>query len=382
MLQPGDRPRQTPGRRRQTRNPARPPGQKSYASENDVPASSNSSFQEYPPRRRRARHPAEVGPGHPRRRPPWPPPRPRPPSAAAPSPGPKTSSTSPGPAKPGRRTPPQTAGAKPVAYAGATFHASPAPSSLPIPSFFAKSMPDSPGRREPGNVNQEPSPPASDSDVPSPPPPSSAPRAAREESPLDIFFRADRAEKERARRASSANALGHAPGPFSPPLHARSPQENNSFPRGSGQQLGRRPPPPRDPLAAAGISATELDGTPGKPMGPAFATPYQERIKAARLAEKQAQLPLRAFQQQQQVQSDRSDDLKRFLFGGKQLPSPEADQTRPQQTRETAPASPPLDAAGGSGGDPARLRVMEDSLRQILKLDSLGLGSSPMANRS
>ncbi len=367
MLQSDTRQKQTPGRRRNSRNPARPSGQKSYASENDMPA--NPTFQ------------PDFSVGAPA--------TPQKSSSGSPVPSPmavnsksakrngarsrpKQVSTSPGLAQPGQRTPPQTAGAKPTAataFAGATFHASPAPSSLPIPSFFAKLMPDSPGRRDSSNVGQEPSPPASDSDVPTPRDQPSIPRATREESPLDIFFRADRAEKERARRASSANVLSGAAGPFSPPLQTQSPQENNTFPRSSDQQQSRRPAAQRNPLL--GISAVELDGTPGKLMGPAFSTPYQERIRAARSSERQGQVPLRTLQQQQAV--DRSEDLKRFLFGGKQPTSPEVSKVPARQTPEkTALASPPTN--GPATSDPSNIRAMEDSLRQILKLDSLSLG--------
>ncbi len=63
---------------------------------------------------------------------------------------PKNVSTSPNPAKQDRSTPPHAIAPKSAsatAFAGATFHASPAPSSLPIPSFLAKSL-DSPGLKE------------------------------------------------------------------------------------------------------------------------------------------------------------------------------------------------------------------------------------------
>jgi hypothetical protein len=86
------------------------------------------------------------------------------------------------------------------AYAGPTFHASPAPSALPIPKFLSRSVP---AKTQSG----PPTPPPEDSDSantgsPSPSP-SRAPiaiPARNDDSPLDMLFRADKAE-----RAMNAN---------------------------------------------------------------------------------------------------------------------------------------------------------------------------------
>lgn len=91
--------------------------------------------------------------------------------------------------------------AKP-AYAGPTFHASPAPSALPVPKFFSKSVPAAGAesglqarmeRAADRTTEQSDSSPETDN-----------PTLAREQqkSPLDIFFKADRDEK--AKRQSSS----------------------------------------------------------------------------------------------------------------------------------------------------------------------------------
>jgi hypothetical protein len=81
------------------------------------------------------------------------------------------------------------------AYAGPTFHASPAPSALPIPKFLSRSVPAK-------TAGSPPTPPpdnSSGSDTASPTPsPSRAPiaiPARHEDSPLDMLFRADKAER-------------------------------------------------------------------------------------------------------------------------------------------------------------------------------------------
>ncbi|KAI4175459.1 MAG: hypothetical protein LQ343_001659 [Gyalolechia ehrenbergii] len=90
------------------------------------------------------------------------------------------------------------------AYAGPTFHASPAASSLPMPRFFSKSVPE---------VNKDPSVQSatekeitetSSEQSEGSPTPTYARRnieePVREESPLDIFFKADKEQKERQRK--------------------------------------------------------------------------------------------------------------------------------------------------------------------------------------
>lgn len=88
------------------------------------------------------------------------------------------------------------------AYAGPTFQASPAPSSLPVPKFFSRSVPNVAAQSLAARMEGERTPEAEDSspepDVVSPHPPT----RAMQKSPLDLFFNADKAEKERSRSGS------------------------------------------------------------------------------------------------------------------------------------------------------------------------------------
>lgn len=245
--------------------------------------------------------------------------------------------TSPGHEKQNRPSPPilSQQDSTPAIFAGSTFHASPAPSALPMPSFFARSHSDSPTVKSTMGPGQEPSPPCTDSeDAPSPPP---VPR--NEESPLEFFFRADRAEKARTHRANSVNAVtALAPGPFSPPHN--SPQQQNTVPRvATGSQAGRRPVIPQR-NTAPGISTNELDGTPGQPVGPAFSTPYQQRIRAARSGSNTAQTTPTLSQNHD---LDPSDALKRYLFHGQLGPSPQFASSKQQQAprRRQSPRQQP-----------------------------------------
>lgn len=197
-------------------------------------------------------------------------------------------------------------------FAGNSFHASPAPSALPRPSFMQKSSaaafasPESPRARPTSGLSlaQQPSPPASDSELPS----STATTgghslgrnplfqhgadAPQNASPLDVLFRADRAEKaQQNRRASAANIYnGGLSQPFASPRVDAVPETASSytFPRDVSQQQHQLPvrrPAPNLRSSSSGISAAELDGTPGQPIGPAFSTPFQERMRAVKPAD-------------------------------------------------------------------------------------------------
>ncbi|KAI4219633.1 MAG: hypothetical protein L6R36_008189 [Xanthoria steineri] len=97
------------------------------------------------------------------------------------------------------------------AYAGPTFHASPAASSLPMPKFYSKSVPDVNKSSSMQVAMKEAADLSSDQSEDSPTP-TFAQRVGkeqvREESPLDIFFKADREQKERQRLEKHGSSAG------------------------------------------------------------------------------------------------------------------------------------------------------------------------------
>ncbi|KAF1957248.1 hypothetical protein CC80DRAFT_592551 [Byssothecium circinans] len=102
-----------------------------------------------------------------------------------------------------------------AAYAGPTFHASPAPSALPIPKFLSKSVP---AKTRVGPPTPPPDEEGSDSASPTPSP-SRAPVLAssrHQDSPLDMLFKADREE-----RARNSPALPLLSSPSQPPGNCR-----------------------------------------------------------------------------------------------------------------------------------------------------------------
>lgn len=110
------------------------------------------------------------------------------------------------------------------AYAGPTFHASPAASSLPLPKFYSKSVPNVDKTKSLKTMMEQEAPDSSSESEESPAVEDSQHAInieARVESPLDIFFRADREAKGRTGSApnapcgrySQANGIGTTSGP-------------------------------------------------------------------------------------------------------------------------------------------------------------------------
>lgn len=137
---------------------------------------------------------------------------------------------------------------KEQAYAGPTFQASPAPSSLPVPKFFSRSVPNvaAPQSFEARMASEK----VQDSEQSSPESATATPPPrASQQSPLDIFFNADRAEREK--RPSGSR--------LSPEAAARPPPATE--PRNSFQQSGKS------------IFLRELDGDDGPMISPKTVPP-------------------------------------------------------------------------------------------------------------
>ncbi|KAI9832505.1 MAG: hypothetical protein M1819_004294 [Sarea resinae] len=215
---------------------------------------------------------------------------------------------------------------KAAAYAGPTFHASPAPSALPMPSFFSKSVPEVSSKsalqarlEEESSDNSEKSPVEQ---------PSQLDNGIREldESPLDLFFRADRQEKARAKDRSTSNTPNRdsnlSPFDVQRPHHSRHATSNS----------------------ANELFPIEMDGTrtPARRIDPPFATPYNERMGALRTTS----APQGAVTQTENDEVQRrakSEALKRLLMM-QQRPSdqPNGDvphiQARPSVPNATSPS--------------------------------------------
>ncbi|KAH0543358.1 hypothetical protein FGG08_002314 [Glutinoglossum americanum] len=239
-----------------------------------------------------------------------------------------------------------------TAYAGPTFHASPAPSALPLPSFFSKSLPHTGNSlqamlEEDGSDNSETS---SSRDSPTAP----AERQLREESPLDIFFRADKEEKAKARQNNVDQGQFDSPGSnvaqIGSPSYLRSPSSPLSI------RPGRDSTTPE-------IFAMDSDSgsNPRKPYGPAFSTPYNERINTIRANTAPPGVMAQSLSDEEQRKaktqalkdllfspqsrrpatlSPQSDELQYYSDGGHASPSPLAPRNSYVQRTSSGPSTP------------------------------------------
>lgn len=135
-----------------------------------------------------------------------------------------------------------------AAYAGPTFHQSPAASSLPVPKFFSKSVPaPGPDAGFQARLDKELSKPASPSPLEGTTP---APPLSRERSPLDIFFDKDREERSKRPGSSALRDVQNADG--TEQVRQFSQQENSPF-------IQNRKVSPPD--TSKGLFDLELDGS-------------------------------------------------------------------------------------------------------------------------
>lgn len=196
-------------------------------------------------------------------------------------------------------------------YAGPTFHASPAPSALPIPKFFSKSVPTSSSQKDPQSQLESESdtsyksqsPPSSDlaSARPEPPP--------RQESPLDIFFKADREEK--AKRLGSNGFFTPSTKPTPMIFSSEPPRPSMSVVPGRDQRHHSRH---SSTHSGKGIFIMELDGsgTEADLSGP-FSNPYSSsRLPSSRSATAPSSLPCTSTTSQDKEATAQA--LKDMLF--------------------------------------------------------------------
>jgi hypothetical protein len=165
------------------------------------------------------------------------------------------------------------------AYAGPTFHASPAPSALPIPKFLSRSVPAK-SRMDP------PTPPPEDSSdsagspnsltaSPSRPPIPVPPR--NELSPLDLLFKADRAERAKHVTGSPGSPNFFRPANSARPQHYKQDSYgslNAPFPielDGESRNTHMSPPPVASPMAMRSVTdpnkVPQLEDTRQPPGG-------------------------------------------------------------------------------------------------------------------
>jgi hypothetical protein len=263
-------------------------------------------------------------------------------------------------------------------YAGPTFHASPAASSLPIPKFFSKSMPQVNNKDaslqammaedvSEGSTSQGDESPTLRNAV------AVDDARTRQDSPLDIFFKADRAEKARQQ--------------FGSPLHSIS-TPNDRFRASSASPARFSPSHQSRPNTEHGMFALEMDGEPRK-----SGTPSGTKTPLAPAENK----PVAASPGKTDV--EKTEALKQLLFFKSQNPtshgpqSPSASPTPPRtglsygaSPSARSPSASPYSPVYGntlSESRPGPPRLHSSQLRQEVSADSVSeLPTTPTPARS
>ncbi|KAJ5080998.1 hypothetical protein N7456_013708 [Penicillium angulare] len=202
---------------------------------------------------------------------------------------------------------------KDSAYAGPTFHASPAPSALPIPSFFSKSLPesdlaptietDSDSPDMDGDHETTPSKPRS---RPTPQPTANEPKPT----PLDFLFKA-------AVQARQSNN------------HMGSPESTSRVcsPQTDSKALHSNPP--------GGLFPFDMDSAEqsrASSIGPSFAPSYQDRMKALRPTNSG---PAQSSETEEQRRM-KTEQLKHLLLNPPAQKSASASVSPPQEYQHPA----------------------------------------------
>lgn len=336
-------------------------------------------------------------------------------------PRPSNVSDSPAPIAPSQRTPPPNDAAPSVLpYAGSSSFHSPAPNTLPRPAFakFTKSetfASTSTGqfrvRAESVTVQgtKEPSPPPSDCEPPSP-----SHRAHKEVHPCDFLFEA---EKEKIRRANSANAASRLDGPFSaPPGPQHFGLNDNPIPFALPSRPAQRGVSDNMGISASGTRSEAF----GKPIHETFpparpyqatqpytqyhspqAAPVQASHSYAQQRSPQATPPhaVRNYHLETPPQMDKSEQVKMMLglsntasqHSGS-APTPGGSNGLSTASSGSVPPSYPHLRGGftgvpagnpSSGGLDTRKILAEDALRKVLGLNlTLSMSSGLDGNRS
>ena len=182
------------------------------------------------------------------------------------------------------------------AYAGPTFHSSPAPSALPMPSFYSRSMPSTAPTKTPDIVEELGADKAAEVKPEDTTAVQTGETGKRESTPLDFLFEAARLARDTPRAESPANRSANLSAPEDSPL--------------------RRSPAPRE--GGETVFPFELDGNGSSiaSIGPVFATPYKERMTALRSSNASPSISSSALDEDER--RNKTEALKQMLMNNAQ----------------------------------------------------------------
>ena len=179
------------------------------------------------------------------------------------------------------------------AYAGPTFHASPDASSLPLPSFYSKSLPPKSSTKVVNGINQQAILAERRTEADCSITPKTSELKLQRPSPLEFLFEAARQARETPRVNSTGN----------PPANS-SPHDTNSLHRARSPREG----------TAETVFPFELEASAAqvRAIGPSFATAYKERMNA--FGDNRLPISLPTEDLGEEERRAKTDALKRLLM--------------------------------------------------------------------
>ena len=201
------------------------------------------------------------------------------------------------------------------AYAGPTFHSSPAPSALPIPSFYSKSMPSIPSKKTPDVAEESERHQVAQTKAEDSTATEIDGTIKRESTALDFLFEAALQARDTPRAESPASRSANLSALEDSPLS--------------------RSPAPRE--GSETVFPFELDGygLNANSIGPTFATPYKERITALRSSSASPSIPSSTLDEDER--KTKTEALKKMLMNNAQNSTHRPASTSPYQSDPNNP---------------------------------------------
>ena len=201
------------------------------------------------------------------------------------------------------------------AYAGPTFHSSPAPSALPMPSFYSKSVPSTASTKTPEIVEEQGANKAAEVKLEDTAAVQIGVTEKQESTPLDFLFEAARLARDTPRAESPANRSAKLFAPEDSPL--------------------RRSPAPRE--GGETVFPFDLDGNGSSvaSMGPVFATPYKERMTALRSSSASPSISSSALDEDER--RNKTEALKQMLMNNAQSSAQRSSSASPHPSDHSNP---------------------------------------------
>lgn len=258
------------------------------------------------------------------------------------------------------RSPPNVRTPAKQIYAGPNFLASPAPSSLPMPRAFSKSVP-SVASRDQIALSEEDQDAEEEEEQAITPLPAKPISTVHNQSPLDVFFNADRAERLRQASQSESPLSASRPKAGFPDNGGRSHSVPHPFPSQTAAQN------PVDGSPGSGLFTMEMDGAAARSDRRQYPPnlSYQQRMDSLRRPASHRPDSRPVTQDDDLQRQAKTRALKQMIMSPKDDPAQPGRSATSTQRSQPVQQEVSIDATSSKSTD---IQKMEDHLRKVLRL--------------